>query len=116
MPANGRVATFLGQIQGFANLATPFKGVLRISSTSSGISITGLRGRYNERSDFLITTTAPVSEASAPATAELFFPHLADGGGYTTQFILFSGSANQTTAGTLQFYTGEGQALNLTLQ
>ena len=117
VPANGHAATFLGQIQGFARLATPFQGVLRISSTApSGISVTGLRGRYNERGDFLITTTPPVNESTAVSSTELLFPHLADAGGYTTQFILFSGSANQTSAGTLQFYTSDGQTLNLTLR
>jgi len=43
------------------------------------------------RNDFLITTTMPINEAVAPSTSPLFFPHFADSGGYTTQFILFSG-------------------------
>jgi hypothetical protein len=49
--------------------------------------VVGLRGRYNERSDFLISTTSPSSEA-APAPAQSVFPFFADGGGYTTQFVL----------------------------
>ena len=47
----------------------------------------GLRGRYNEREDFLVTTTMPSAE-SAPSSAELYFPHFVDSGGYTTQFVL----------------------------
>src|SRR6185295_9319751 len=86
VPANGQVATFLNQISGLAALPIPFQGVLRVTSSSS-ISIVGLRGRYNERNDFLITTTPPVDEASPLPAAELYFPHFVDSGGYTTQFI-----------------------------
>ena len=103
---------FLDQIQGFESLALPFKSVLRISTGSaSGVSVVGLRGRYNERSDFLITTTSPVDETTPSSTAEIFFPHIVDSGGYTTQFVLFDGSAGQMTAGTLQFFDQAGQPL-----
>src|SRR5688572_6735202 len=77
VPANGQRSIFLNQIQGFASLQAPFKGVLRLSS-SSRISVAGLRGRYNERNDFLITTTVPVDETTAPTNVPLFFPHIAD--------------------------------------
>jgi hypothetical protein len=54
---------------------------------------------------------------SAPASnAELLFPHLVNGGGYTTQFILFSGTAGQITSGTLVFVKPDGTALFLSLQ
>lgn len=116
VPANGQVAMFLNQIPGFSGLTAPFQGVLRISTTApTGISVVGLRGRTNERGDFLITTTPPVDEAIPPTTAELVFPHLADGGGYTTQFVLFSGAAGQSASGTLRFYAQNGQQLNLAL-
>src|SRR5262245_20091181 len=64
VPANGQVAKFLTQIPGFESIQAPFQGVLRVSSTSSpaGIAVVGLRGRYNERGDFLITTTQPTAE------------------------------------------------------
>ena len=116
VPANGQVQMFLNQIPGFANLPMPFKGVLRVSA-SSFVYVVGLRSRINERNEFLITTTSPVNESSIPATSDLMFPHLADGGGYTTQFILFSrASTNQTLAGILQFSTQTGQLLNLNLR
>ena len=117
VPANGQVALFLSQIPGFGSLAAPFQGVLRISTTSpTGISVVGLRGRTNERGDFLITTTPPVDESSPATTAELVFPHLADGGGYTTQFVLFSGTADQSSSGALRFFAQNGQQLYLTLR
>ena len=118
VPANGQVAKFLTEIAGLEGVQAPFQGVLRISSTSSpaGIAVVGLRGRYNERGDFLITTTQPMDEStSAPAT-EQFFPHFADGGGYTTQFILFNGSTDQSSSGTLRFFNQSGQSLSLSVR
>ena len=105
---------FLSQIPGLESLTLPFQGVVRVSS-SSPISVIGLRGRYNERSDFLVTTTPPVDEAAAPADAELFFPHFVQAGGYTTHFVLFSGSAGQQSSGAVRFFSQSGEALNLTL-
>jgi hypothetical protein len=112
VPANGQVAMFLGQIPGFATLPNPFQGVLRVSTGTGGISIVGLRGRYNERRDFLITTTPPNNE-SAQGPPEVFFPHFADLGGYTTQFILYNGSTDQISTGSLRFFSQAGEALNL---
>jgi hypothetical protein len=119
VPGNGQTAVFMNQIPGFSSLgnpATPFQGILRVSSSSSAIAVVGLRGRYNERGDFLITTTAPVDEAQPPAATELFFPHLADSGGYTTQFVLFSGSAGQAATGNLRLFSQSGQPLSLSLR
>jgi hypothetical protein len=114
VPASGQIAEFLSQI--FSNLPQSFQGgVLRISSQSA-ISVVGLRGRTNERSDFLITTT-PSTLESAPATsAEFLFPHLVNGGGYTSQFIVFSGTAGQASIGTLHFFDQKGNPLPLSLQ
>jgi hypothetical protein len=95
VPAWGEIALFLNQISGFESLQLPFRGVLRISanSTAMEVTVTGLRARYNERQDFLVTTTPPGNEASPTSSTELLFPHFVTGGGYTTQFVLFSGSA-----------------------
>src|SRR5205085_5516846 len=86
IPANGLVSRFLYQL--FPTLATPFQGVVRILAAAP-ISAVGLRARTNERNEFLITTTPPSAIASAAAAASsLVFPHLVDGGGYTTQIII----------------------------
>lgn len=117
VPPSGQIAQFLNQIQGLESLSTPFEGVLRISTAAAGgISVVGLRSRINERGDFLITTTTLVDEADADVGSELFFPHLADGDGYTTQFIQLSGSTDQTMVGTLEFFDQAGNALNLGLR
>jgi len=63
----------------------------------------------------LITTTPPVNEASASSTASLYFPQIADSGGYTTQFILFSGTTGQAASGSLRWYSSSGQPLNLSI-
>ena len=113
---NGQKALFLNQIEGMESLATPFEGVLRISTTATeGIAVVGLRIRTNERSEFLITTTPLVDEADADVTDDRFYPHLVDGGGFTTQFIQLSGSTNQTMIGNLSFLSDSGAALDLPL-
>jgi len=114
--ANGQFQEFFSQIFSGTTLPSPLQGVLRISSNTSGLSVVGLRGRYNQRGDFLITTTPPTNEATPATTAPMTFPRLADGGGYTTQFILFSGSAGQSASGNLQFVTQSGTTLYLGFQ
>ena len=114
LPAGGQQALFLNQIQGFASLPQAVEGILRISAPSA-IAVAGLRGRYNERGDFLITTTPPVGEDEPSTSAEMLFPHIVEGGGYTTQFTLFSGKAGQSAAGTMLFLNQFGQTLTLTL-
>ena len=99
---------------GFAALPLPFQGMIRFSGGS--INIVGLRSRINSRGDFLITTMLPIDETKPPSTQELVFPHLASGGGYTTQFILLSGTAGQTSNGALWLFSQNGQPLNLPLQ
>jgi hypothetical protein len=114
IPGNGQVAKFIHEA--FPSLAFPFKGVLRISGgASEGLSVVGLRTRTNERGDFLMTTTPPSNEGTPSSTAELDFPHLVNGGGYTTQFILFSGTAGQASSGNLKFLKQDGTAMSLTV-
>ena len=113
IPGDGQIAKFLDQISGFETLTTPFQGVLRISTTSTaGLSIVGLRSRTNSRGDFLITTTSPVDENATASTAEQLFPHFADGGGWSTQFILF-GSSSASTSGDLGFFSQSGDAIDV---
>jgi hypothetical protein len=115
VPPRGQVALSLNQVPGFETLAAPFEGVLRISATSAqGITATAFRALNNERGNTLFTTTGPFRE-NAGALDQLVFPHLAEGGGYTTQFIVVGGVSGQGNAGVLQFFNGEGNPLNLTL-
>jgi hypothetical protein len=113
IPVGGKVAKFANEL--FPTLANPFKGVLRISS-SSALSVIGLRARYNERTDFLITTVPVSPELTQGSSAEVMFPHVVDSGGYTTQIILLDVVSGQTSVGTMRFRTIGGELLDLTLQ
>lgn len=117
VPGNGQVAKFLREIPGLEGLPDGFQGVLRISTDApQGVSVLGLRGRTNESNRFLITTTPPVDENKAASSSEMLFPHFVSGGGYTTQFILFSGALGQASSGILRFFNQAGEALVIAVQ
>ncbi len=116
IPANGQTALFLNQLPGFQALAS-IQGVLKVSTESTaGLSVVALRARTNERGDFLITTTPPVDEGVNAAMPELLFPHIADGGGFTTQFVLFGNTTVEAPSGTLKMFTQAGSSLSTTLR
>ena len=114
IPASGHVARFIDEF--FPALATPFSGILRIASTAPDIAAVGLRLAINRRNEILVTTTPPVDENAAPITSDLFFPHFVDSGGWTTQFILFSGSTEQASSGLIRFTGQDGQPLELAVK
>jgi hypothetical protein len=111
LPPSGQMAMLNSNI--FPNLPASFKGILRVSSSSPALSIVGLRIRVNERGEYLTTTVPVTNEANPPAAGTLVFPHFVDGAGYTTEFILFSGSAGQNSTGELQFMQQLGGPLTL---
>ena len=113
IPASGHVARFIDEF--FPGLPTPFSGILRIASTAPEIAAVGLRLAINQRNDILVTTTPPVGESAASTPSDLFFPHFVDSGGWTTQFILFSGSPGQGASGVIRFTGQDGQPLVLSV-
>jgi hypothetical protein len=113
VPVGGKVARFSNEI--FPGLPANFRGIVKFSA-SGPVSVAGLRGRYNERGDFLITTVPLSPEQSSGSTAEVVFPHLVDGGGYTTQFVLFTSTTDQGAGGNVLLRSIGGQRLDLTLQ
>jgi hypothetical protein len=117
VPAFGHIANSVHELFPSLTASTglPFRGLLRITSFSS-IAVVALRARYNENGSFLIATTPVSNEASSASTAELIFPQIVDGGGYATQFILFSGITDQNTTGILSFFGQNGLPLNLTVR
>ncbi len=115
VPGRGQVAMFINQIPGIGDVPSALQGVLRISTASpAGVAVVGLRGRYNERGDFLITTTPPARESGPAVTGEVGFAHLAEAGGWSTQFVMFGGQSG-TNAGNLRLVSQSGQTLALTL-
>jgi trimeric autotransporter adhesin len=98
----GHDAEFADQL--IEGLPTGYRGVLDISSTTPFAALT-VRSLTNERGDFLMTTF-PIADANQTAPTPVVFPHVADGGGYVTEFILISaGTAASTTPG---FYNEAG--------
>jgi sugar lactone lactonase YvrE len=114
VPANGQSALFLNQVPGFRPLPADFKGVLRVSATTP-ISVIGLRARHNERGDLLMAAMPPVREDAASAS-KLYFPHIVDSRGYTTELILFSANSGQAATGVLRFVSPSGVAWNLSIR
>ncbi len=102
IPPNGQIAKFLNEI--YPDMPLPFAGLLRITTTSSRLAVVGLRSRYNERGDFLITTTPPANESVPVTNAELDFPHIINGTGLTTQIVLFSGATAQSSPAAFSFF------------
>ena len=73
---------------------------MRLSTVApAGVSVIGLRGSYNERGDFLITTTPAAPEDTRPDLTPRYIAHVVDGGGYSTQFVFFSATAQSSTSG-----------------
>jgi len=105
VPANGQMARFVHEL--FPALNGSFQGFLK-TTASAPIGVTGVRGRQNERGDFLITTTLPRNDDPIPTGSQLVFPHIASGGGYTTQFIIYG----QPGSGKLWFSPLNGAVLS----
>src|SRR5207248_595188 len=111
IPAFGHLSMFTKELSRFPfNL--PPTGLLRIWTDSPyGVSVTGLRARYNERADFLITATPPIPETPSTAQGPACFPTILQGGGYTTEIILFGNSPGKTTSGKLRYFSESGSPL-----
>ena len=112
LPPSGQVARFLNDV---FSLPDNFSGVLRVTSTAN-VAIVALRLRVNENNEIKVTTLAPSNEMDPSISEERFFAHFADSGGWSTQFILFSGTAGQASSGTLRFIDASGQPLDLSPQ
>jgi hypothetical protein len=98
-------AHFAGEL--INGLPAGFTGVLDIVSTMPFAAFT-MRSLTNERDDFLMATF-PISDMTMAAPSPIIFPHIADGGGYMSQFILIgAGGASDTT---LNYYGEDGTPL-----
>ena len=111
LPPSGQVARFLDEL---FSLPDNFSGMLRVTSTAD-VAIVALRLRVNEKGEIKVTTLAPSNEMDPSVSEDSFFSHLADSGGWSTQFILFSGTAGQASSGTLTFIDTQGEPLDLSV-
>jgi hypothetical protein len=105
--AGGHNAKFVDEF--ISGLPAGFTGVLDVGSTTPFAALT-LRSLMNERNDFLMTTF-PVADANQAAPSPTVFPHIVDGGGYLTEFILIS--AGQAASTTLSYYDENGTLTGL---
>ena len=110
LPPSGQAARMLDEI---LTLPADFSGLLRVSSVFD-VSVIALRIRINELGELKVTTTTPSNETAVATSEDRFFAHFADSRGWTTEFILFSGTAGQPASGTLSFFGDAGQPLDLT--
>ena len=110
LPPSGQVARFVDEI--FDSLPDNFSGVLRVTSTAD-VAIVGLRLHINDRGELKMTTTPPSDETGAPTMMDRYFPHIVDSAGWSTQFILFSGTAGEASSGTLSFIDTAGEPWDL---
>jgi len=100
------------------NLPLPFTGVIWVSAPAgAAISVSGFRGRLNERStpDLVLTAFPAFNERLFTSASELVFPQVVDASGYSTEFALVGARPGQS-AGTLRFVSQVGQPLLLPLR
>jgi hypothetical protein len=105
LPANGETTQFIDEL--FQQLPVPFHGIVEVTSLNGFVITAALRGRWNSRGDFLMTTTPPSNQFAAPAGQETDFPLILAGAEYPEQIILFS-ATTQSTAGSLQVFSSSG--------
>jgi sugar lactone lactonase YvrE len=105
LSANGHGAHFANEL--ITGLPNEFIGVLDIVSSTPFAALT-IRSLINERGDFLMATF-PIANMILPAPSPIVFPHIADGGGYMTQFILIS--AGGASSATINYYDSDGLPL-----
>jgi Leucine-rich repeat (LRR) protein len=113
---NALTVTPNGQFVGFvtqqaAGLPSSFRGVLDLASESPFIAMTAL-SLVNERGDFLLTAF-PVADMNRAAPSPVVIPQIADGGGFTSEFILIS--AGPSSVATISFIGDDGNPLTLIL-
>jgi YD repeat-containing protein len=86
-------------------------GSLQIDSDQP-LSILALRLTINQRGETLLTSTPVADLSTAPDTKPLFFPQIADGGGYTTSVILLN-TSDTTESGNLRILGDNGTPLTV---
>jgi hypothetical protein len=84
-------------------------GSLEITS-SQALSIIALRLTINQRGDVLLTTTPIADLTQFTASSPLYFPQIADGGGYVTTILLLN-TSNSHEGGSLEFFDDKGAPL-----
>ena len=92
LPPFGQFAQFLTEIPEFRSTPIPFRGALRVTTTSSaGVTVAGMRGHLNQRSDFIMSAFLPaVGGAETSTVPERVVPDIVRGSGYSSEIVLFN--------------------------
>jgi hypothetical protein len=112
---HGHISNYVHRLAGFSGMPNPFQGVMLVHATGPGVVAFGMRGRLSENGTFVGTTTGPIKENPGSGTT-VIFPHVLDGGGYGTRFILLADSSGTGTSGTLNFANENGDAVPLAIE
>jgi hypothetical protein len=102
--------SFIRELPGASALQLPFKGVLRLTSVTP-IAALAIRGRYNERGDFLVSTTPPADPALNLGD-ETFIPQIVDGAGYSTDIVIYDLLGGSPLSGNIYFFDQSGQPID----
>jgi hypothetical protein len=105
LPPKGQLSRFVGEF--FPDLPLNFRGIMRLSSNARFV-MQGLRGWYNERSDFIVSSIPP-SDETVPSRSQSALPHVVQGADYATQIILFNAAPGIAT-GRLLYSTQAGES------
>jgi hypothetical protein len=111
LPAHGQIHSSILELPGAENLQRPFQGTLHIASAVP-VAAVAIRARYNERGDFLLSTTPPAPSNAVDPQDEVFIPQILDGGGYNTQIVIFGGADEAPSSGNIYFFDTEGQPID----
>jgi Zn-dependent metalloprotease len=106
LPANGHLAEFAAEL--ITALPAGFKGIADLSSNSPFVALT-LRDLFNGRD--IILTSFPAPDVSVAAPSPIIFPQIADGAGFSTQFIFIS--ANSAASVNVSFTDDNGAPLSI---
>jgi len=97
-----------------ADFATAVRfGSLSVESDQP-LSVTALRLTINQRNELLFTSTPVVDLETAATSGPVHFPHLAEGGGFSSSFVLLNTSM-QAQNGSLDFLGDDGAPLHVSL-
>ncbi len=113
IPAHGHLPIYVYQlVESIPDSVTIGSMTFETASSSQRLAAITLRQTTNSEGKNLFTTL-PVIDLDAPtSTQPLYFPHVAIGGGYTTQIILFSRSS-RTVQGKVRFFKDDGTPFQL---
>jgi hypothetical protein len=108
----GQKSLFLNELPGFHTLPSNYRGVLRISAPVP-LTVAALRTRINERNEFLVSSSPALAEGTGSGSEELILPQLVDGGGYTTEVIVYDASGTAPSLGVMKLFTSAGEPFAL---